>query len=150
MASDNAEDNPSCTPLWGNLQRRPRRARRLAYYYYSNTIDAVGVSRLRIAHKDDVPAGGIVAAFEFDDDDGGDESSSDNDNNGYFVAFDLADNLFFPVVCQYADGAGAKIFLVEDPEAGIDLLQSSHVVYSFHHRREGVAVLLDAPPHGYV
>ena len=119
-------------------------------YYYSNTTDAVGVSRLRIAHKEDVPACGIVAAFEFDDGDGGDECNSNDDDDGYFVAFDLAENPFFPVVCQYADGAVAKMFLVEDPEAGIDLLRSSDVVYSFHRRREGVAVLPDAPPHWYV
>ena len=119
MASDNAEDNPSCTPLWGNLQRRPRRARRLAYYYYSNTIDAVGVSRLRIAHKDDIPVGGIVAAFEFDDDDRGDEGSSNDDDDGYFVPFDLADNPFFPVVCQYADGALPRCSSLRTPRPAL-------------------------------
>lgn len=92
-------------------------------HYYNNTMAATGVSRLRVSNTEQIPDTSVYVALtplEYDT------------NSTVLAAFDLSNNMFFPVLCTYtADDQGARIFLVnEDIEAGISMLKSPDVAYS--------------------
>lgn len=131
----------TCSTLWAGyddtIVSTPDGA---VLHYYNNTMSAVGVSRLRTAPSDEIPETSIyvyvttcnpakpstnvhhsaLTPFAYSDD------------ATVLAAFDLNNNMFFPVVCTYKNSTqGAKIYLVnEDIEAGIAMLKSPDVAYS--------------------
>lgn len=111
-------------------------------HYYKNTMDKVGVSRLRVSDGELLPADAVVVAlapYESKNDtstiakrqnetaSGG--GSASNDDFGYeYYAVDPEFNLFYLAICTYANNAMSRMFLVKDPDAGMTTLQSKDIV----------------------
>ena len=89
--------------------------------YYPNTMDKLGVSRLRLTYFHSIPKdSSYISLIELEADDGSlNYWPVDLDND---ITFSLA-------VCSYKD-APAKAFIVNDPSTGLDILQSPYVKYS--------------------
>uniref|UniRef100_A0A8H7TMR9 DUF7029 domain-containing protein n=1 Tax=Bionectria ochroleuca TaxID=29856 RepID=A0A8H7TMR9_BIOOC len=119
----------TCTTLWAGLDETVLQSPGGGMlHYYNNTMSVVGVSRLRFTDEDTVPGGSVyvgLVPFYYGDEDG------DNAGPSMLAAVDQDDNLFFPAICTYKDGQGAKIYLIgEDTEAGLAILESPDVKYS--------------------
>jgi hypothetical protein len=96
-------------------------------HYYANTMDKLGVSRLRFSDEEVFPVGAVVtvAAGYHDPDD------QPSDNDGLFLFTDAALNLFYPVLCNYVNGVFAsRIFLVKSVADGIAALLSPDLRYT--------------------
>jgi hypothetical protein len=92
-------------------------------------MNATGVSRLRVADEESVPEGAVIvafAAFGANDTD----TSGNSTDDGYYVAVDPDQNVYYPVMCTYTDGQVSKLFVVTDPVAGVSVLQSADVEFS--------------------
>ncbi|KAH8776719.1 hypothetical protein F5883DRAFT_640402 [Diaporthe sp. PMI_573] len=93
-------------------------------HYYRNTMDKVGVSRLRASDGELLPSEAVVVALTPGD-------STNTDDVGYeFYAVDPDYNLFYLALCTYANNAMARMFLIADPEAGVTAFQSKDMAYS--------------------
>jgi hypothetical protein len=128
--ASNSADNPACTSMWATYNDIlvADGAQRLLHYY-GNTMNATGVSRLRVSDEESVPEGGVVVAFASFGSNDTDTSGSTTDD-GYYIAIDPDLNVYYPVLCTYTDGQVPKLFVVTDPVAGVTVLQSKDVEYS--------------------
>lgn len=91
-------------------------------HYYPSTIDAVGVSRLRVSDMYSIPKESAYISFV--------ELENEEDGTYNYWPVDLENDVTFGLaVCSYKDQP-AKAFLVEDPSTGLDLLQSPDIKYS--------------------
>ncbi|KAH8897555.1 hypothetical protein GQ53DRAFT_817851 [Thozetella sp. PMI_491] len=114
----------TCTALWSGYQDTVMSAPTGdILHYYNNTMDKVGVSRLRTADNQHLPDSSVwimLAPFQYDDMD-----------SSLLAATDASGNVFFPAVCTYKGNQTAHVFLVgEDIEGGLAMLKSSDVAYS--------------------
>ena len=66
------------------------------------------------------------AAFGANDTD----TSGNSTDDGYYVAIDPDDNVYYPVICTYTDRQVSKLFVVSDPVAGVSVLHSVDVELS--------------------
>ena len=119
------EDNPYCNEMWStkNDVLITDGAQRFMHYY-NNTMSALGVSRLRVEDEKTIPDGGVVFAFVpyyYTDDKGEDY---------YYLAVDPYGQVFYPIVCDYSDGAGSKVFVADDPDKGADMLESKDLMFT--------------------
>ncbi|KAF7557433.1 hypothetical protein G7Z17_g715 [Cylindrodendrum hubeiense] len=120
------EDNPYCSELWATKSDVliTDGAQRVAHYY-NNTMSTLGVSRLRVEDVSEIPDSGVVVAwgaYDGSDFEGGEEY--------LYLAVDPNDDVYYPIVCDFEDGSGSKIFLASDPEEGPKLLQSEDLIYT--------------------
>ncbi|KAI0536930.1 hypothetical protein GGR58DRAFT_473565 [Xylaria digitata] len=127
VKAEAADSDIGCTPMWATYSDVlvANGAQRIAYYY-SNTMDVVGVSRVRMSDMERIPNNGIpivFAPYPSDPDD-------DNVDDGFFVAFDWDEFVLYPVACTYTGDRAPKMFVVADPGEGIKMLQSPDVEYS--------------------
>ncbi|KAI8283850.1 hypothetical protein K4K56_010361 [Colletotrichum sp. SAR 10_98] len=94
-------------------------------HYYNNTMDKIGVSRLRAGYEASLPGTSVYVAltpFYYDD---------NNSSASMLAAIDPEDNIFFPAVCTYKGDQTAKIYLVgEDVDAGLEMLKSPDLTYT--------------------
>ncbi|KAI3538538.1 hypothetical protein CSPX01_09466 [Colletotrichum filicis] len=94
-------------------------------HYYNNTMDKLGVSRLRSGDEANLPGTSVYVAltpFYYDDNDS---------TASILAAIDPEDNIFFPAVCTYKGDQTAKIYLVgEDVDAGLEMLKSPDLTYT--------------------
>lgn len=109
-------------------------------HIYSNTMNKVGVSRLRVSDGRDFPKEAVPIVFARP------KAGSNANANGQpmpqnstapaadvasmFVAADPDLNFYYPIVCTYTTNTPPRLFVVADPVAGISMLQSNDVVYS--------------------
>ncbi|KAF5010812.1 hypothetical protein FDECE_3055 [Fusarium decemcellulare] len=118
------DDNPLCSEMWTSKDDVliTDGAQRIMHYY-NNTMSAVGVSRLRLEDETDIPSTAVVVAFVpyFED---------ENKDDYVYLAVDPNDGVFYPVVCDYADGSGSKVFLALDPDEGAEALQNPDLEYT--------------------
>ncbi|KAI1389653.1 uncharacterized protein F4822DRAFT_442864 [Hypoxylon trugodes] len=119
----------TCNTLWSGFEdvvlTTPNSG---VLHYYNNTMSKVGVSRLRAADEESIPATSVyvaLAPFYYTDDESDDAPSM-------LAAIDPNNDIFFPVVCTYKNTtAGAKVYLVnEDVDAGLAMLKSPDIEYS--------------------
>ncbi|PHH85143.1 hypothetical protein CDD83_837 [Cordyceps sp. RAO-2017] len=92
-------------------------------HYYGNTLAAAGVSRLRLQPGYEVPrtAAPVVLGLY---------TSPADPERSFYLAVDPDGRVLYPIVCDYADGAGPKVFLASDPAEGLKTLESPDVRYS--------------------
>ncbi|KDN69834.1 putative conserved hypothetical protein, partial [Colletotrichum sublineola] len=117
-------DNVDCSELWAAVDDVLvyDGAQRLIHYY-NNTMSTLGVSRIRVEAELEAPVGSVVVFWApYYDPDSPDEY--------LFMAIDPLDQIFYPIVCDYADGTASKVFLAQDPVAGVATLQSPDVIHS--------------------
>lgn len=131
-------DNPACSEMWATFRDVlvADGAQRLMHYY-NNTMSTLGVSRLRVEDESDIPHTGVPVAFipyDADDPDADGQTNGGEDDTGYdymYLAVDVNENIFYPVVCDYEDASmGSKIFLAADPVKGVATLKSEDVKYT--------------------
>ncbi|OAG36510.1 hypothetical protein AYO21_09317 [Fonsecaea monophora] len=90
-------------------------------FYYSPEMTNYGVSRLRLGDSEHIPISSeIVGLVPFLVDDGTNDGALDS----VFVAMDTQGNEYWTVLCNYADGSTpSKVFVVQDFDAGLDILK---------------------------
>nr|XP_036586224.1 uncharacterized protein CTRU02_03609 [Colletotrichum truncatum]KAF6796631.1 hypothetical protein CTRU02_03609 [Colletotrichum truncatum] len=117
-------DNDFCSELWASVEDVLiyDGAQRLMHYY-SNTMSKLGVSRVRVEAELDAPVGSVLVAWAPYYDPPG-------SNEYFYVAIDPADEIYYPIACDYSDGTASKIFLALDPVEGVKTLMSDDVIYS--------------------
>lgn len=99
-------------------------------YYHTNTMTAAGVSRLRLG-DDEHPVVGTSALALVAWNAAEVETEYDADIEGLYFAADYDTQAFFWLAfCSYKDGQAPKVFIVEDVEKGIAVLESGDVKYS--------------------
>lgn len=126
--SVDSDDNQYCSEMWATKEDiLVMDASARVMHYYNNTMSAVGVSRLRVEDETDIPSSGVVVAWAPYSDDGSDDYWDDY----LYLAVDPQDQIFYPVVCTYEDNSlGAKMFLAQDPEEGVEMLKSEDLRYT--------------------
>lgn len=120
------EENSLCSTLWATAEDGTvvhDGAQRLMHYY-DDTMSKVGVSRLRVSVESTMPGTGVIVALVPY------ENKAGPEDYYYYVAVDPNDQVFYPLVCDFTDGTGSKVFLAKDPDEGISMLQSADVKYS--------------------
>ncbi|KAL2067278.1 hypothetical protein VTL71DRAFT_1702 [Oculimacula yallundae] len=128
--SPDSGDNPACSEMWATYNDvLVADASQRLLHFYENTMNATGASRLRVAYEEDIPIGAqvvILAEMRGNDTD----PTNDTDNDAFYIAIDEQMEPYYPVMCTYADGSAGKLFVVKDPEKGVELLQSADVQFS--------------------
>ncbi|KAK2046237.1 hypothetical protein LZ31DRAFT_593416 [Colletotrichum somersetense] len=117
-------DNVDCSELWATVDDvLVYDGDQVPMHYYNNTMSTLGVSRVCFEAELEAPAGSVVVFWApYYDPESPDEY--------LFVAIDLLDQIFYPIVCDYEDGTASKVFLAQDPVAGVATLQSPDAIYS--------------------
>lgn len=124
------DDNPNCSEMWAQKDDvlLTDGARRVMHYY-NNTMSAVGVSRLRVEDKAQMPTSGVpVALVPYTGDSDAQEGEETEDY--YYLAVDPHENVFYPIVCDFEDGSGSRLFLAEDPVRGVEMLTSEDLMHT--------------------
>ncbi|KAL8369786.1 hypothetical protein RB595_000224 [Gaeumannomyces hyphopodioides] len=122
-AVDPNADIEYCTEMWATYEDIvvADGATRLMHYY-ANTMAAVGVSRLVVGDEADIPKQAVPVALSPDD--------LNAEDGYYYLAVDPDYNVFYPVMCGYADGSSPRLFVARDPVKGVEMLESPDVAYS--------------------
>jgi hypothetical protein len=99
-------------------------------YYHTNTMQAAGVSRLRLGDEEHPVVGtSALALVPWNSTDVG--ADYDKDIEGLYIAADYdTEAVYWLTFCTYKDGSAPKVFVVEDIEKGITVLESGDVTYS--------------------
>ncbi|KAF1921341.1 hypothetical protein BDU57DRAFT_46632 [Ampelomyces quisqualis] len=99
-------------------------------YYHTNTMEAAGVSRLRLGDEENPVKGtSALALVAWNSTEVGTER--DADIEGLYFAADYDTKAFYWLTfCSYKDGQPPKVFVVEDLEKGIAVLESGDVKFS--------------------
>ncbi|KAI8932265.1 hypothetical protein NX059_010466 [Plenodomus lindquistii] len=99
-------------------------------YYHTNTMQAAGVSRLRLGDEESPVKGtSALALVPWNAADIG--ATPDPDIEGLFIAADYdTQAVYWLTFCTYKDGQAPKVFVVEDIEKGIAVLESGDVKFS--------------------
>lgn len=128
--SPDSADNAACAEMWATHNDiLVADATQRLLHFYSNTMNATGVSRLRLANEESVPEGSQLVVFT-DAGAGNDTATNDTTDDAFYVAIDQDLNIFYPVLCTYTDGGVSRLFVVKDPVAGVETLQSPDVKFS--------------------
>ncbi|TEA21620.1 hypothetical protein C8034_v003582 [Colletotrichum sidae] len=116
----------SCNTLWAGFNNSVVSGPTgKVLHYYNNTMERLGVSRLRTAVRSEIPGGSVYLAL----------TPYNHDNNDatarILAAIDPDEHIFFPAVCTYKDGQSPKVYLVgADFEAGLATLKSPDLAYT--------------------
>jgi hypothetical protein len=90
-------------------------------WYYPDEMAAFNVSRFRMGSQYVIPkTSDVISLVPLDYEDG---------TPPIYVAVDTKDNVFYTMVCSYADDTPAQIFLAADPEAGATKLADPGLMY---------------------
>ncbi|KFG81007.1 hypothetical protein MANI_014337 [Metarhizium anisopliae] len=117
------QDNEYCFGLWDTTGQSDvvYDGVHRSLHYYSETMSKLGVSRLRASDAAQVPRTAVtVALVPFRNPDGDD----------FYVVVDHAEQVLFPIVCDFAGETASKLFVVSDPVAGPETLRRKDVLYS--------------------
>ncbi|KAF2452657.1 hypothetical protein BDY21DRAFT_154277 [Lineolata rhizophorae] len=84
------------------------------FHGYVDTIRELGVSRLRLHKANQMPETASIMSFAaVENDEGGDP---------FLVLADLAGDIYFPIICTFAEGIYPKLFLANDTDIGATTL----------------------------
>ncbi len=90
-------------------------------FYYAPLMETYNVSRIRLGNDSFIPhSTEIVSLAPIDYDD-------IEETLPVYAAFDTLGNMFYTVICTYSDDTASKIFLVTDPETGLETLTSEEL-----------------------
>jgi hypothetical protein len=99
-------------------------------YYHTNTMQAAGVSRLRLGDEEQVVVGtSALALVPWNAAALGEEADADMEGLYFAADFDTK-AVYWLTFCSYKDGQPPKVFLVQDVEKGIAVLESGDVKFS--------------------
>ncbi|KAK2590183.1 hypothetical protein QQS21_012134 [Conoideocrella luteorostrata] len=122
VRNDN-RDNENCFELWHTTRHSEvvYDVVQRSLHYYSDTMSKLGVSRLRASNEDEVPRTSVPVAFV---------PPRNPKGQDLYVAVNHAQEVFYPIVCDYGDRGASKVFVAKDPIQGVEVLQRKDVVYS--------------------
>ncbi|PSK33439.1 hypothetical protein B9Z65_7326 [Elsinoe australis] len=108
------------------------------FHYYKDSMDALGVSRLRVHADDSIPKGNeAINFYAFSNNTGSLEADANvNDDprgtKAYYIAQNRNGDRFYAVLCSFEDPEQypAKMFLAKDPERGPEILMQENVQMS--------------------
>lgn len=91
------------------------------FHYYTDSMERIGVSRLRIHNSLTVPKGAVFVTFVSGNDLGYLDPRLSDGKNVFWAARDHLMRKFYPVLCTYKNAAEnpPKLFLVRDLDAGL-------------------------------
>jgi hypothetical protein len=122
MFAKGSKNTASCSDIWAfKDEALVADGSSRALHYYNNTMSVLGVSRLRIEHEAAIPNGGVIVAWA---------PHGQDRNDTMYLAVDPDNTFFYPLVCEYENGSGAKIFLAKNPSKGAEMLKSKDIQYS--------------------
>jgi hypothetical protein len=131
----NASTPDECSDLWASrddVTGMDGNARLM--HYYSNTMAATGVSRLRVSTREMMPNGSVPMGFvPFDTNPGTAPAADKIDSDMIYFGVDMFENLFYTAVCTYSDNQTPKVFVLNsnlDINTGLSILKSTDVEYS--------------------
>jgi hypothetical protein len=131
----NATTPDECSDLWASrddVTGMDGNARLM--HYYSNTMSATGVSRLRVSTKEMMPNGSVpMGLVPFDTNPGITSAADQIDSDMIYFGVDMYENLFYTAVCTYSDNQTPKVFVLNsslDLDTGLAILKSKDVEYS--------------------
>lgn len=93
------------------------------FHVYEPEISAYGVSRLRVATFDYMPVSSRLVSLVPIDYDNNPETPS------VYVAVDTLGGHYFLVLCNF-EGEADKMFVVQDPQKGVNVLESKEVRFT--------------------
>ncbi|ODA83644.1 hypothetical protein RJ55_02159 [Drechmeria coniospora] len=117
------EQNPSCSGQWiSNAEKMVLHdATNRVMHYYENTLSVVGVSRFRVGVKSALPrTSKPVALVTYPDDSGG----------YFYIAVGPGKVILYPIVCDFSDGTGSKVFLAKSLDEGVAMLERQELTFS--------------------
>lgn len=88
-------------------------------HFYSDTMNAVGVSRLRVSTVAKAPNNAVAAVMV---------PVKDAKGASVYAVAGPNKQLFYPAVCDFADGSPSKVFLTKDLGTGLDVLKGQDVI----------------------
>ncbi|KAG8630762.1 hypothetical protein KVT40_002381 [Elsinoe batatas] len=105
------------------------------FHYYTDSMDKLGVSRLRLHKDNQMPKGSEFVNFYAFSNTTGSLSADENVNDSpkgtkaYYLAQDRNKNQFYAVLCSFDDPGKkpAKVFLVKDADKGPEILMGEAV-----------------------
>jgi hypothetical protein len=101
----------------------------LVFHYYADTMDALGVSRLRVSETSSIPVTADVLTFLAVRDTEAGKAGIVQQGADLFPAT-TDGKIFYTVICDYEDpSASSKMFLVKDLEAGVARLVEDDLQY---------------------
>lgn len=101
----------------------------LVFHYYADTMDALGVSRLRVSETSSIPVTADVLTFLAVRDTEAGKAGIVQQGADLFPAT-TDGRIFYTVICDYEDpSASSKIFLVKDLDAGVARLVEDDLQY---------------------
>ncbi|KAF2219761.1 hypothetical protein BDZ85DRAFT_285178 [Elsinoe ampelina] len=105
------------------------------FHYYTDSMDKLGVSRLRLHKDNQMPKGSEFVNFYAFSNTTGSLSADENVNDSpkgtkaYYLAQDRNKNQFYAVLCSFDDPGKnpAKVFLAKDADKGPEILMGEAV-----------------------
>ncbi|KJZ70900.1 hypothetical protein HIM_09693 [Hirsutella minnesotensis 3608] len=120
-ARADGERNPDCSELFpvGDDDLVAFDGAQKIMQYDNNTMSKLGVSRLRLRSGQEVTKSGVAVVLGL--------YTNTTSQDSYYLAVNPDGQVFYPVVCDYEDKNGPKVFLASDPDSGVDMLSSQDV-----------------------
>ncbi|KAJ3497743.1 hypothetical protein NLG97_g1668 [Lecanicillium saksenae] len=123
VAAAKNETNKKCSSMWPTSKEAivPFDGGLNVMHYYSDTMNAVGVSRLRSSPAYKIPNDAVITVLV---------PAPAADGSFFYMAADASQQVFYPIVCDFAGGAVPRVFLAKDMSAGIKMLEGGSVAES--------------------
>ncbi|KAJ6779292.1 hypothetical protein PWT90_07907 [Aphanocladium album] len=123
VAAAKNETNKKCNTMWptSNEAIIPFDGGLNVMHYYSDAMNAVGVSRLRSSPAYKIPNNAVVTVLV---------PAPAADGSFFYMAADASQQVFYPIVCDFANGAVPRVFLAKDMSAGVQMLEGGSVAKS--------------------
>lgn len=123
VAARSNQTSTKCNTMWPTTEEAivPFDGSLDVMHYYASTMSAVGVSRLRSSPSYKVPKDAVVTVLV---------PAPSEDGSIFYMAADASQQIFYPIVCDFADKAVPRVFLAKDVSEGIKMLEGGSVAQS--------------------
>lgn len=123
VAAAGNETNSKCNSLWPTTNEGiiPFDGSLNVMHYYASTMNTLGVSRLRSSPAYKIPNGAVATVLV---------PAPAADGSFFYMAADASQQIFYPIVCDFANNAVPRVFLAKDISAGIQVLEGGSAVRS--------------------
>ncbi|EGX89618.1 hypothetical protein CCM_07870 [Cordyceps militaris CM01] len=123
VAAASNQTSKTCNGMWPTSKEAiiPFDGNLNVMHYYAGAMKAVGVSRLRSSPAYKMPNDAVVAILV---------PAPAADGSFFYMAADASQQIFYPVVCEFAGAAVPRVFLAKELSAGIRMLEGGSVAES--------------------
>ncbi|XWX00375.1 hypothetical protein V2A60_008395 [Cordyceps javanica] len=124
VAAASSQANKKCNSMWPATSKEaviPFDGNLNVMHYYASAMSAVGVSRLRSSPAYKMPDDAVVTVLV---------PAPAADGSFFYMAADASEQVFYPIVCEFASNAVPRVFLSKELSAGIRMLEGGTVAES--------------------